>query len=171
MTTHDKRIFPEIVALPLYASVVMIVVTLLIFLIRGIADGVAGGREPSPLTIGFGDAGILSPFVWLPGLALGLSVNLVRLKRRACWVWIVGALWLGFGIGNFILHFDPSLYQGCSAMEGVGNAFFTLNPKRCGGIVESGSFFSVPAICTASFALGAWLAILLRHNKINGKAA
>lgn len=165
MTVSSKRMFSEAIGLVIYASVVMIVGTLLVFFIRGITDGVAGTRGSSPLTFGFGQRGILSPFVWLPGLILGLFVNLLRGKRKACWVWIVGLLWLAFGIGYFVFDFDPSRYQGCSAMEGVGNAFVILNVRRCGGIVESGSFFTVPAICAFSFALGAWVALLFRYQK------
>ncbi len=166
MNTPRKPIFSEVVGLVLYASIVMVVVTLIVFFIHGIADGISGSREPSPLTSGFGRAGILSPFVWVPGLILGLFVNLIRLNHKACWVWLVGISWLAFGIGNFLLHFDARRYQGCSTMEGVVNAFVALNVGKCGGIIEAGSFFTVPAICAVSYAVGARLAMLLRHRKL-----
>jgi hypothetical protein len=166
MAKAGKPLLSEVAGLAVYASVVMIVVPLIVFFIRGIADGMSGHPAPSPLTSGFGRNGVLSPFVWVPGLVAGLLVNLIRIKRKACWVWLIGVVWLAFGVANFVLQFDPRLYQGCSAAEAVENAFFILNATKCGGVIESGSFFSLPAICAISFALGAWLASLLRHEKV-----
>lgn len=112
--------------------------------------------------------GLLNPFAWIPGIALGLTVNRILDTRRrvVCWVWIVGVVWLTAGIWDSVRHYDARYSQGCSVLQNVANAFFILDSQRCGdaGPTLAGLFFTIPAINSIGYAVGAWLAQRLRKE-------
>src|SRR5215813_3489617 len=42
--------------------------------------------------------GVGNPFLWIPGLLLGLIVNRFFLNRAASWVWLAGMAWIVCGV-------------------------------------------------------------------------
>jgi hypothetical protein len=116
--------------------------------------------------------GFLNPIVWLPGILLGFLVN--RFLNRlipghfACWVWIIGGIWLTAAIGNSVRYYDARYAEGCSIAQRVVNDFLVLNSHRCGGGGEStlaGLFFTMPAVSSIGYAVGAWLAFRFRKAR------
>jgi hypothetical protein len=134
-----------------------------IILAIGIADPFL--KHAPRLKSGLDWGGFLNPIWWIPGTALGLFVNrlLGRLTPRcvACWIWIVGVVWLTIGVWDSVRGYDARYYQGCSVLQNVINAFFIADSQRCGGgeSTLAGLFFTTPAINSIGYAVGAWLAL------------
>jgi hypothetical protein len=107
------------------------------------------------------------PYVCAVGLCLGFIANRNMLKRVACWVWAVGVAWLAAGIWDSTRGYDPHFSQGCSAAENVVNAFFVLNGRKCGGggSTLAGVFFTMPALSSGAYAVGAWVAMGLKKRR------
>jgi hypothetical protein len=101
------------------------------------------------------------PYVCILGFISGFAVNRKTLNLAACYVWLAGVAWLGLGIWDSIHRYDPRFYQGCSALENVGNAFFILNGRKCGGgsSTLAGALFTMPALNSAAYSAGAWVAL------------
>jgi len=114
------------------------------------------------------------PYVCAVGLILGFVANRGTLKRVACRVWISGAAWLAFGMLDSVRGYDPRFYQGCSPLENVVNAFFVLNGRRCGGggSTLAGAFFTMPALNSVAYSVGAWVALRFgRSENVPSEAA
>lgn len=107
------------------------------------------------------------PYVCAVGFALGFVVNRRTLKRAACYVWIAGLAWLAVGIWNSVSSYDPRFYQGCSVLENVANSFFILNGRKCGGggSTLAGAFFTMPAMNSIAYSVGAWVAMRLSEGQ------
>ena len=167
-----KRVTDSLSAVALFALhafVAMVINSVLIIMAIGIADPFLKGAPRLKSVVDWG--GLLNPIWWIPGIALGLFVNrlLNRLipRRVACWVWIVGVVWLTAGIWDSVRGYDARYYQGCSVLQNVVNAFFIADSQRCGGgeSTLAGLFFTTPAINSISYAVGAWLALRLRKKR------
>jgi hypothetical protein len=106
--------------------------------------------------------GIANPVVWFPGFALGFFLNRKGSNRSACWVWLIGLAWLAYAIWDSVHSYDARWYQGCTASQNVVNAFFILNSRKCGGgeSTLAGLFFTLPAISSVAYSIGAWLGLL-----------
>jgi hypothetical protein len=111
--------------------------------------------------------GFLNPIFWAPGFILGLLVNRVKASRFACWVWLLGGVWLAFGISDSFHGYDPRWYQGCTPFQNIINAFFVGNSGKCGGgeSTLSGLFFTMPAITGAAYSVGAWRGLVSRKRR------
>lgn len=118
-------------------------------------------NAPSSLKSAVEEMGLANPFIWIPAIALGFLVNRRTHMRMACWVWCFGVVWLAVGIWGSIRYYDGGSYGGCSALENVVNAFVVLNARRCGGGESTlqGLFFTMPALSSAAYAVGAWVAL------------
>ncbi len=153
--------------LALHGFAAMIASPVIVVLLVGIAKGILGN---SPLKFIVERGGFANPLVWGPGLVLGLVVNRRTRNPLACWVWLIAVAWLAYGILDSLRGYDPRFYQGCSARENVVNAFFVLNAYRCGGGSSTleGLIFTTPAVCSAAYSVGAWIA--LRLNSVKGES-
>ena len=131
-------------------SPIVVVITVLVF-----------QNLPSHLKSVAETGGVANPIFWSPGFVFGLLLNYVTRHRSACWVWLCGVAWLAAGILDSIRYYDRRFYQGCSSFENVVNAFFVLNSRRCGGggSTLAGFFFTMPALNSVAYAVGAWVAI------------
>jgi hypothetical protein len=154
----------------LHVFVAMVIGSLFIFVAGAIADPLLE-HAPSRLKSVVECGGLLNPVVWVPGVVLGLFVNrfLNRLTSRrdaGCWVWIVGVAWLSLGILGSVRSYEARYAQGCSALQDVFNAFVILNTRRCEGgeSTLAGIFFTIPAINSIGYAVGAALALRLRQE-------
>ncbi len=105
--------------------------------------------------------GFANPLVWGPAFVAGFLLSYATRQRAARWVWLWGFGWLAVGIGDSVRFYDPHYYQGCSNFQNVVNAFFILNSRRCGGgsSTLNGLFFTLPAISSVAYSMGAWAAI------------
>lgn len=110
------------------------------------------------------------PLFWGPGLILGFLLNYVTRHRAACWVWLSGLAWLAVGILDSVRHYDRRFYQECTAFANVVNAFFVLDSHRCGGGESTLEwlFFTMPALNSVAYAVGAWVAIKYAGNFFRG---
>ena len=102
-----------------------------------------------------------NPLIWGPGFVLGFLLSYVTRQRAACWVWLCGLVWIAVGILDSVRYYDPRYSQGCSDFENVLNAFFIMNSHRCGGgsSTLAGLLFTLPAVSSVAYAVGAWVAI------------
>jgi hypothetical protein len=150
----------------LHTCLAMILGSILMVITGAIVDYILGNSSPSLKSV-VDRAGLLSPFLWVPGIVLGFLLNRRTSMRTACWVWIVGISWLGAGVWDSIHYYDPRYYQGCSILENLVNALFILNARRCGGgdSTLAGLFFTMPAINSATYSVGAWAAIGLKKTR------
>ncbi len=130
-----------------HASMAMIAASVLVAALFVAADYALQHASPHLKSVIEG-GGLLNPLIWIPGITLGFLTNRLIPRGAACWVWIVGALWLASGVWDSIYHNDVRYYQGCSALQNTVNAFFILNARRCGGgeSTLSGLVFTTPAI-------------------------
>lgn len=152
----------------LHTFVAMVIGTLLMIIAAGIAAPFFQDAPPR-LKSWVEGGGLLNPFVWITGTVLGLLMNRFPNRRArsyaACWVWIVGMVWLSLAIWGSVRSYDARYAQGCSVLQDVVNAFFILNARRCEGgeSTLAGLFFTIPAINSIGYAVGARLA--LRFSK------
>ena len=153
----------DAVWIALHAIASLIVGPVIVFMVVGIADGIFGNSPLKPI---FERGGLANPFIWGPGFVLGFLVNRIISGRFACWVWPLGVVWLAYGIWDSVHLYDPRWYQGCSASENVVNAFFILNSRKCGGgsSTLAGILFTLPAVNTIAYSLGAWLGLLSKRR-------
>jgi len=130
------------------------------------ADSVLGNVSPWYTSVA-DSAGLLNPLLWAPGIVLGFLVYRRISTRTACWVWVVGVAWLAFAVWDSIHYYDPRYNQGCSVRENIVNAFFIMNARRCcgGDSTLSGLFFTMPAIGSATYSVGACAAMGLKKKR------
>lgn len=116
----------------------------------------------------FDAGGALNPFLWGPGLIMGLLVNRFVLNRSACWVWLAGIVWLAVGIFA-ALSFYHARFEGiCSPLDSITNGFFRF-PKNayCGDMMNL-IHFTLPTLSAIAYSLGAWIALrLVRRAKLS----
>lgn len=100
---------------------------------------------------------VASPFFWGPGAILGFVMNKGSKHRVACWVWFPGVVFLVYAIRQSMRHYDPQYFRGCSGIQETLNAFFILDPNRCGGASSTlaGFFFTLPALSAVAYSIGA----------------
>ena len=102
------------------------------------------------------------PFVWWPGLALGLFVNRRTLHRAACFVWIPGLVWLDCGIINTSRGWHP---VGISPMAKVRIELFPLKQGECGMTECLGvMFYTWPALNSVAYSIGATMALVFNRT-------
>jgi hypothetical protein len=143
----------------LHTTLALMVGPVIVFFVVAISSGVfANSRFLFLVERG----GFLNPLFWAPGFILGLLVNRVKFSGFACWVWLLGAAWLAFGIVDSLHGYDPRWYQGCTPSQNIVNAFFVGNSRKCGGgeSTLSGLFFTMPAINSIVYSIGAWLGLV-----------
>ena len=163
-----RRVYPfaPAVAFTMHVFVAMAMGSLLMVIAGRSRQSFSEGRIPSAKVV-VETGGLLNPFVWVPGVLLGVLFSRVlserTARRAACWVWIVGGAWLAAAIWDSVRHYDARYYQGCSNFQNVVNAFFILDSSRCGGGERSlaGLFFTIPAINSVGYSLAAWFAVRL----------
>jgi hypothetical protein len=150
----------------LHAWVAMVIGSLLMVIAEVIAEPFL--RDAPRLESVVDRGGYLNPIAWIPGIVFGFFVNrLLKPRRVACWVWIVGVIWLTSAIWYLARHYDASYTQGCSIVRTVVNDFFILDAQRCGGgqSTLAGLFFTMPAINSIGYAVGARLALRFREKR------
>jgi hypothetical protein len=148
----------------LHATLALMVGPVIVFFVVAIASGVfANSRFLFLVERG----GFLSPLFWTPGFILGLLVNRVKSSRFACWVWLLGAAWLVFGILDSLHGYDPRWYQGCTPSQNIVNAFFVGNSRKCGGgeSILYVLLFTMPAINSITYSIGAWLGLVFGKRR------
>jgi hypothetical protein len=150
---------------------VAMVISSLFIVVAGAITGPLLEDAPSRLKSVVEGGGLLNPVVWIPGVVLGLFVNrllnrVTRSRAAGCWGWIVGVVWLSLGILGAVRSYEAHYAQGCSVLQGVFNAFVILNARRCEGgeSTLAGIFFTIPAINSIGYAVGAALALRLRQK-------
>jgi hypothetical protein len=101
------------------------------------------------------------------GCSLGFFVNRDLRQIVPCLVWISGLTWLALGIHGSVRDYDPRWYQGCTAAENVVNAFFVDDSSKCGGGESTLAtlFFTMPALSSVAYSVGAWIALRGRRDK------
>jgi hypothetical protein len=101
------------------------------------------------------------------GFGLGYCINRIAHGRVACWVWVPGLIWVTYAIRDWVRHYDPRWFQGCSAAQDVLNAFLILDSSKCGGGEEglNAVFFTLPAFCSIAYSIGAWIALRVGRNR------
>jgi len=156
---------------PLHAILSLIVSPFIVVMLAAAADGFLKDGVPRRL---FDLGGLANPLVWGPGLVLGFLFNRKEFNRSACWVWPVGMAWLAYAIWDSVQSYDPRWYQGCTAAENVVNAFFILDSGKCGRgeSTLAGLFFTMPAISSVAYSIGALFGLLSkkRQGKINASS-
>jgi hypothetical protein len=158
-----------VISFALHSFAALIVSPIIVFIVA-IAAAVIFNNSPR-INSTFNVGGVVSPFVWLPGLLLGLFMNWIALKRTAYWVWIVGVAWMVCGI-LASLHYYQYQWQGtCPPLEGVMNEFFFVDARRCGGTgtILNSIDFTWPMFNSIAYSIGAWAAVHLgnRSNRRN----
>ena len=108
----------------------------------------------------FNAGGVANPVLWGPGLVLGLLVNRLALKSAACWVWLVGMVWIAYGIFASLLAYHARFSGICSPLDSIRGAFFSFasDYAYCGS-GESVLLFTVPTFSSIAYSLGAWVAL------------
>ena len=110
--------------------------------------------------------GIANPFLWASGFVLGFLINRSTHTWIAALTWTAGLAWLAAAIWDSVSRYDPRFSQGCSAAEDVLNAFFIVNSYRCsGGESMAFLFFTLPAVNSVAYSVGAWLSLRL-HSQV-----
>jgi hypothetical protein len=148
---------------PLHATLALIVSPFIVVMLSTAADTIfKDGVLKRLLDLG----GLANPVSWCPGFVLGFLLNRKGSNRSACWVWPIGLAWLAYAIWDSVRSYDARWYQGCTASENVVNAFFILNARKCGGgeSTLAGLFFTLPAISSVAYSIGAWIRLLSRKR-------
>lgn len=106
--------------------------------------------------------GAANPFLWTPGLILGLLVNRIRLNSTACWVWLVGMVWMAIGIFSALLYYHSRFAGICSPLDSITNGFLFSVPRQpyCGDR-ENLILFTLPTLSAIAYSLGAWIVLRL----------
>jgi hypothetical protein len=157
-----------VLSLVFHAFTAMFIGSILVVLLVAVASSVLQGSGLKSLV----DAGgFLNPFFWIPGIVVGFLIARSVPRRTACWVSVAGVIWLAFGTADSLRHYDPRWHEGCSAGETVVNAFFIGDSAKCAGgeSTLAGMFFTLPAVNSVAYAVGAWLS--LRFPKKQSKRA
>jgi hypothetical protein len=112
------------------------------------------------IRIPFGGPVWSSPSGWWPGLILGITIGLVARDTSACWVWISGLVWIAYGTQVASLLFGASLD---SWVTHTKHSFFPTTLRECSsGECLGVFFFTMRALNTIVYSVGALLGILLR---------
>jgi hypothetical protein len=104
--------------------------------------------------------GAASPFLWWPGLILGLLVNRLVPKSTACWVWLAGMVWMACGLFVSLFSYHSRFAGICSPLDSIRNGFFSYgsySSSYCGDH-KNLILFSVPTFNSIAYSLGAWVA-------------
>ena len=102
--------------------------------------------------------GVGSVFLLGPGLLFGLLLNRIALRRTACWVWLVGILWMMFG-AVVSLHSYRTRFLGiCSPFDSILGGFFSIGSVYCGDR-SNFSAFTLPMFSSIAYSIGAWAAM------------
>ena len=102
--------------------------------------------------------GAASPFLWGPGLILGLLANRLALRSTACWVWVAGAVWIACGVLASLYTYHARFAGICSPLDSIRNGFFSSVWSYCGD-VDNLVLFTVPTLNSIAYSLGAWVAL------------
>src|SRR6202030_2450236 len=84
----------------LHALVAMVISPILVF-VELLSAVVIFNNSPG-IESAFNLGGVANPLLWGPGLILGLLVNRFALRSTACWVWLVGTVWIAYGIVAYL---------------------------------------------------------------------
>lgn len=108
------------------------------------------------------------PFVWGPGLILGFLANRRMLQSTACFVWMPGLIWLVLGTFDQTFH-RPNW---ASWIVAVKEGMFPVSQNGCGTTECLGVLvYTMPAVNSVAYSLGAWLALRSTRKKDNGGPA
>ena len=106
------------------------------------------------------------PDVWLPGLAIGFFVNRRRLHRAACFVWVLGLLWVAFLSLGTATGWRPT---GMSAMTDIKVQLFPTTYRDFDACADSECLGLVvgtwPLLNTITYSIGAWLGLMSQPDK------
>jgi hypothetical protein len=131
-------------ALPSIAA--LIVSPIIAFLVGGTAI-VPFNNSPRINSV-LNAGGAANPFLWIPGLLLGLLVNWFVLRRTACRVRLVGIACMAYGIFAPLHSYRYQWSGTCSPFDGVMNEFSFEDARRCGGngTILSAIDFTLPLL-------------------------
>src|SRR5579864_4159441 len=101
--------------------------------------------------------GVANPFLWAPGLLLGFVLNRIALRRTACWVWVVGLVWMAFGLLASLLSYHARWLGICSPFDSIMSGFFSMNQGYCGDS-SNVMAFTLPTFSSIAYSAGAWAA-------------
>jgi hypothetical protein len=107
-------------------------------------------------------SGLYSPQIWAPGLVLGFLVNREMRNRAACRVWFAPVVWLACGIWDEcrIYRFPPLYPPKGDFLQRAWHMFFTSNNTKAWGDTGLLPFlFTMPALSSIAYSVGAWLAL------------
>jgi hypothetical protein len=104
--------------------------------------------------------GVASPFLWGPGLILGLLINRFALRSTACWVWLVGVAWIAYGVFAAIYSYHAHFGGICSPFDSIRDGFFSIASRYCGDH-SNVMIFTMPALNSIGYSLGACVAMRL----------
>lgn len=164
---EEKRragLLPAAVSFLLHASVAMVISPIVVFVVT--LSAVVIFNNSLGIQSAFNAGGVANPVLWGPGLILGLLVNRFALKSTACWVWLAGILWIGYGI-LASLHAYHARFSGiCSPLDSIRGGFFSFasNYGYCGG-GENVFLFTVPTLSSIAYSLGAWVALRFGRSR------
>jgi len=99
-----------------------------------------------------------NPVYWIGGLFLGFVVDLRFRHRSACFVWLLGLMWLASATKFFELPYPDWIIR----MAHSQRELFPLRGEDCnrGGCLGFG-LITLPVLNSASYSVGAALALLL----------
>jgi hypothetical protein len=112
---------------------------------------------------------LLNPLGWGPGFILGFLVNRRMRNRSACWAWPLSTAWLAYGIWDecrayrFPAWFPPK----GDFVHRAWHMFFTSphDADAWGGSSLALLVFTMPALGSVAYSLGAWVALRSRQSR------
>jgi hypothetical protein len=108
--------------------------------------------------------GVASVFLFGPGLLFGLLLNRIALRRAACWVWLLGILWMMFGAAVSLHSYRTRFLGICSPFDSILGGFFSIGSGYCGDR-SNFSAFTLPMFSSIAYAIGAWIALRFGRGK------
>lgn len=142
----------------LHASVAMIICPIVVFMV--VLSAVILFNNSHGINSALNAGGAANPFLWGPGLILGLLVNRFALNSTACWIWLAGMVWMACGLLAALYTYHTRFAGICSPLDSIWNGFFSYGSygsAYCGDH-QNLMFFTVPSFNSVTYSLGAWAA-------------
>jgi hypothetical protein len=143
----------------LHASVAMVISPMVVFVV--VLSAVILFNNSHGINSVLNAGGAANPFLWGTGLILGLLVNRFALKSTACWVWLVGMVWIACGLFASLYTYHARFAGICSPLDSIWNGFFSYGSygsSYCGDH-QNLMRFTVPTFNSIAYSLGAWVAL------------
>jgi hypothetical protein len=155
-----------------HAFIGIIFSSMVLFFVAAIADAIIKKYPLLKPIVDFG--GPFDPIFWAPGFVIGFLLIRPLKQPAACWVWILGIIWLAVGVHESLYWYHlyyPRYYGTCSAWDNIKNEFVLMDSSRCGGSSEilKGFVFTTPALSSVGYSLGAWAALVCPKKETDPK--